>query len=1538
MNKRRFTRVTALLLITVMLVSLLPMGVLAYESSSNLEYIEGGSAEKERYELLGYGFNALSDTKIGDTTLKSDAGIVIDHDAVKASVLSTSASHADVKYTKSAQEMMMEFGIDYSNQTSVGLPISNAKVGFSAKFGFSTSEKYESFTESIYYYYREEMLTGKYSLLLSDRLLDQPHQIISSDFLYALEKLSNNYSDTYCAEFFDRWGTHILVSYNKGAALEYVAVGHSTGNKFSTNTEIENELSASVGVGDLKAETTQSTSVKLDTAFSNSEYNLTHKWFGLGGASNLISANGTDASEITGDSIAIWKETVSQADSVLIPQSTEWISIWELIPDTYAGAKIALQEYYKKQVTGVNAAFFSKFTTYSKVTGETDLYYTAPSGYTSRIAYYADRITKVAPGSKFNVVPLGTDLSNIVFPASSQYTVDQYGMVTMLAESGTVTVMVTDLEGNEISNATKKFTVQKEGAGLYAGGYGDLERPYLISNSAEFDNIRNYASSNFMLIKDVPLEAIPPIDSFSGVLDGNGFTLTGWKHEQTTVGNIGLFRENSGTIKNLTISDFTMYQNRPFVYGTLNVGFICGTNSGTLENIEASKCNLNVAIVVNHEDFRDTYNYINAGILCGYHTGTVTKCIVHDCTLAAYTYSKYQAAETHVGCLIGTTSSDIVTENDTENDEATEPGKVSDVASYGNTVIAKAAALNDGWPICKWHGRPYARAGGIIGFMQDTTIERALGYQNHLEAYAIRNCCGEADRDSSCGSIIGFKYADRGSWSGCYSEKADGELVGRDGSSASDLYKRPSLTESGTINSLTNFAANQWIQKEEGGHLSIARNTKLGISNGDREYFVGEPLNLDGVIIEAVKNDAAESRTEINGNFVVTGYDPNVTGTQTVTIAYGKISGDYTVTVKDPELCGIVLSSVPYKTTYFKPFERTGFEGENMDFTGLTVIAQFTDGTTAEVPFETLHLPDTGIVTQSGPVEVEYQGFSASYMIEAFDVSPIKLKVVEGTFKQNYGLGDAFDATGLEVQLTYNNGDTEILKLDDVTVDSSGFDGDVSGTYGIGIQYGTLKTSFDVLVGSVKRISIATLPDKLSYYSSEKKLVTDGLSINVAYDNGATKVVTTGFEVSGYDNNEIGTQDVTVTYGGASATFEVTVVAVEMTSVEITEYPKMTYFAGNVFTCNGLTLKVNYNDSSSKEITSGYTVRLDGYDTEVYPTLITLGKKNVLITYAEGGVKKTTQYQIEVVKDTIIDLQIVQDPNKLNYNLWDQFDHSGMMAYTVYASGKAEQVELSKNMFSVQTFTKSGTQTVLLNYLGRTAEIYCTVNAPSYISVSNLPTKTDYAVGETITTDGMQVIAYFADASEKVVDQALLSFTYPSTEIPGTYALIVKYELSANEVYSCTCDITVYDDGITLSGTITSFGDDEPVAVELWELDGTEPLYTTFVSNGTYTMEGVASGNYVLKFRKTNHVTREYEVTLDDGDAILDAKIHLIGDIDGNGKINTGDVAKLNAHLKGSNKLTAEYMILCANVNGGSLNMGDTAALYGHIKGTKKLY
>jgi hypothetical protein len=71
----------------------------------------------------------------------------------------------------------------------------------------------------------------------------------------------------------------------------------------------------------------------------------------------------------------------------------------------------------------------------------------------------------------------------------------------------------------------------------------------------------------------------------------------------------------------------------------------------------------------------------------------------------------------------------------------------------------------------------------------------------------------------------------------------------------------------------------------------------------------------------------------------------------------------------------------------------------------------------------------------------------------------------------------------------------------------------------------------------------------------------------------------------------------------------------------------------------------------------------------------------------------------------------------------------------------------------------------------------------------------------------------------------------------------------------------------------------------------------------------------------------------------LDLKIHLKGDIDGNGKINVGDTTKVYSHVKKTALITDEYMLLCADVSGdGRINVGDTTKVYAHVKKTNLLW
>lgn len=79
-----------------------------------------------------------------------------------------------------------------------------------------------------------------------------------------------------------------------------------------------------------------------------------------------------------------------------------------------------------------------------------------------------------------------------------------------------------------------------------------------------------------------------------------------------------------------------------------------------------------------------------------------------------------------------------------------------------------------------------------------------------------------------------------------------------------------------------------------------------------------------------------------------------------------------------------------------------------------------------------------------------------------------------------------------------------------------------------------------VRLAELTGISIASLPEKTEYRLGEE-LETHGLQLMLTYSDGTTRTLSTGFTVSGYDAGQAGTQTLTVTYGGETATFEVTV-------------------------------------------------------------------------------------------------------------------------------------------------------------------------------------------------------------------------------------------------------------------------------------------------------------------------------------------------------------------------------------------------------------
>lgn len=90
---------------------------------------------------------------------------------------------------------------------------------------------------------------------------------------------------------------------------------------------------------------------------------------------------------------------------------------------------------------------------------------------------------------------------------------------------------------------------------------------------------------------------------------------------------------------------------------------------------------------------------------------------------------------------------------------------------------------------------------------------------------------------------------------------------------------------------------------------------------------------------------------------------------------------------------------------------------------------------------------------------------------------------------------------------------------------------------------------------ATQSISITKVPTKTTYYLGDT-LDTSGLTFDVKGNNKTVKGVNSGFTTYGFDSKTAGTKKITVNYGGATATFNVTV---QKPSVTITNPVKKLY-------------------------------------------------------------------------------------------------------------------------------------------------------------------------------------------------------------------------------------------------------------------------------------------------------------------------------------------------------------------------------------------
>ena len=152
------------------------------------------------------------------------------------------------------------------------------------------------------------------------------------------------------------------------------------------------------------------------------------------------------------------------------------------------------------------------------------------------------------------------------------------------------------------------------------------------------------------------------------------------------------------------------------------------------------------------------------------------------------------------------------------------------------------------------------------------------------------------------------------------------------------------------------------------------------------------------------------------------------------------------------------------------------------------------------------------------------------------------------------------------------------------------------------------------------------------------------------------------------------------------------------------------------------------------------------------------------------------------------------------------------------------------------------------------------------------------------------------------------------TVAANTEATQVEVDSATTAIKDAIAALVEISKGNDVSGTVTTPGTDAEVTVTVATADG-EAVAEVAAANGEYTIPELEDGEYVITFAAEGYVTRSYTATVTNGEIDIEAELHAVGDINGDGNITTVDVGLANAHAKATKTLEG-YDFEVAEVSG----------------------
>lgn len=992
----------------------------------------------------------------------------------------------------------------------------------------------------------------------------------------------------------------------------------------------------------------------------------------------------------------------------------------------------------------------------------------------------------------------------------------------------------------------------------------------------ELYNVRNDLTANYILMNDIDLTDATaeggewdfmgngwnPIGSndvygaekFGGVFDGNGHTIRGMRIEVSTL--------PSGTTKN-----------------SMCLGLFANV-SGEIRNLNV----INSIYCPSPDNYTDWFGgYI--GSIAGKLSGKIYNCsCVTDMEIYPY-YTQY------IGGIAGYAVNSEILQCKTSG---TISGKINGINSYSMYISGICGFIDENVKIENCFNKSQI-TGTSVKSSSTVAINYVTGICYHYcygnESSSIINCYNSGALNSQKGYTYGISKS--GTIKNCYNSGTINEGIGRAVAAnsvsncyylygtGSDCVGATPLTES-QMKKQSLFAGfdfdNVWILEPYADYpypqlkgnvqdlnesVDMVSIVSLPLKT---EYMVGDKLDFTGSMLRVKYISGKEEIINITDE-LVTGFDNNKLGKQTVTVTFAGFSDNYEVTVKErPAVESIKIISQPDIKVFAV--------GTVFDFTGAKARIDYADGTN-EIVDITSGMTNGGNINHIGKQIITFMfgNKSADFEIEVIGIKVDKIVLTSLPNKTNYIEGQSLDLSGMVITAVMNNG------LENTISNGYSVSGYSSkpGKHTVTVSYFQKNATFEVEVAEKRLVSVVlnSLPYKLEYISGQK-FDDSGMQIIATYDNGEVTVAE-DYKISGFDDTP-GIKNIVITIGEKQVSFPIKVVAKVITEFKLASLPsKLDYIESESFDKTGLRAEATYNDGSTEEVAD---YELTGFSSVP-------GKHNIAVSY-KGFVKV---FWINVVSKKLEDIKITV-PNKTVYNIGETFDKTGLIVKACYNNGQEFLVD-DYQLSGFDSFVP-GLKTVKITYCGIEKSFVVIVEERSAI----------------ITDGNITVNCCVGRLGEYITVPVSIN---KNTGIAG-FKHTIKYNKDDLKIVSVEAVGNYKDGNIILNDENSANGE----ATILWF--GDKDINTDgIVYNITFKiLETAIDGNseIIIDFNENDigNVSGE-NIAFDKINGFINIRSYWIGDINGDRKIAMVDLLQLAQYVSGKKMVLTDKQKLSADVN-----------------------